>query len=126
MEPVASVRIDKWLWAVRVYKTRSLATTACRAGNVKVNDQRVKPSHTVKPDEIIVARNGEIVRTVKVVAMLEKRVAAKEVPTFMTDLTPPEELSPRRSPKAAPVLVRERGTGRPTKRDRRKIDELME
>ena len=126
METTEFVRIDKWLWAVRVFKTRSLATTACRAGSVRVNDQRVKPSHLVKPDEIIIARNGEITRTVRVVALLDKRISAKEVGSFMDDLTPPEEFQRRREPDFRPVLLREKGAGRPTKRDRRKIDDFLD
>ena len=76
MLPSASVRIDKWLWAVRLFKTRSLATNACRAGHVTVNSQPVKPSRDVKVNDLIVAKVGEMTRTLKVIALLEHRVGA--------------------------------------------------
>ncbi|MEW6157979.1 MAG: RNA-binding S4 domain-containing protein, partial [Verrucomicrobiota bacterium] len=83
-----AVRVDKWLWSVRLYKSRTLASAACLAGAVHINGAAVKPSRTVHVGDVISARIGEITRTVKVVALLESRVGAKLVPQFMQDLTP--------------------------------------
>ena len=91
METAGDVRIDKWLWAVRLYKTRSLATTACRAGHVKMKGENVKPSHSVKVGQVFAARIGEINRTFKVLGLLEKRVGAKLVEQHLEDLTPAAE-----------------------------------
>src|SRR3546814_288381 len=88
MDSPPEVRIDKWLWAVRLYKTRSLATAACRAGHVKIKGENVKPSHNVRVSEIISARAGELNRTVKVTGLLENRVGPKLVERYLEDLTP--------------------------------------
>jgi ribosome-associated heat shock protein Hsp15 len=119
MEPTSSVRMDKWLWSVRLYKTRTLAAAACDAGRVRVNGQPAKPSRSVHPGEIITAVTGEITRTVKVLALLGQRVGAARVPEFIEDLTPPAELQKPRPPQFLPPGARPRGAGRPTKRDRR-------
>jgi len=118
-EPSPELRIDKWLWAVRVYKTRSLATEACRAGHVKVGGKNVKAARTVRIEEVIVARAHEMTRTVKVLGLTGRRVGAKMVSQYMEDLTPPEEYERLRVSKAPPGFVRLRGVGRPTKKDRR-------
>ena len=119
------VRIDKWLWAVRLYKTRTLAMQACKAGHVKVDGHNVKPSRFVHIGETVQARNGTVQRKVKVIGLLEQRVSAKEVVLFVEDLVPPEDLRPKTSTAVPqPVILHKRGAGRPTKRDRRKIDEL--
>lgn len=122
-----SVRLDKWLWAARVYKTRTLATTACRNGDVLVDGKSsVKASHLIRGGELIQAEVGERTRIVRVTGLLEKRVGPKLVERFSEDLTPEPE--PRDSPTAlenGPALVRERGTGRPTKRERREIDRFF-
>jgi ribosome-associated heat shock protein Hsp15 len=125
MELATDVRIDKWLWAVRVFKTRSQASAACRAGHVKIAGQLVKPAHGVKPGEIISAVVGPITRTVKVLGHLEHRVAGKVVPQFMEDLTPPEEYQKRHEPAQQPVLLRAKGLGRPTKKDRRQLNPFL-
>ncbi len=117
-------RIDKWLWAVRVYKTRTLAAKACQAGHVKINGERVKPSRQVHIGEIIEARVGRITRRLKVLAYLENRVGAKLVPQFAEDLTPPEEYQKRREPEYGPIIYRPKGTGRPTKKERRLLQRL--
>jgi ribosome-associated heat shock protein Hsp15 len=119
------VRIDKWLWAVRLYKTRSLAVQACKAGHVKVDGHNVKPARFIHIGEIVQARCGFVKRKVKVLELLERRVSAKEVSDYLEDLTPPEDLRPKTNPKVLqPVILHKRGAGRPTKRDRRKLDEL--
>ena len=123
--PNERVRIDKWLWAVRLYKTRSLAVQACKAGHVKVDGNNVKPARFIHIGETVQARCGFVRRKVKVLDLLERRVSAKEVADYLEDLTPPEDLRPKSNSKVLqPVILRERGAGRPTKRDRRKLDEL--
>ena len=116
-----SVRIDKWLWATRVYKTRTLAAHACRGGHVEVDGQKTKPSHEVKLGEIIRARIGEITKTVKVLGLLERRVGASVAKQYLEDLTPPEEYQKSREPYGAPLFMRRKGLGRPTKKERRAL-----
>lgn len=122
MNPPGSVRIDKWLWAVRVYKTRSLATAACREGRVTIGGQPAKPSRDVKINDLIHAKNGDITRTLKVLALLEQRVGAPAVKQFAEDLTPASEYEKKREPVLEPLFFRPKGTGRPTKKDRRAMD----
>ncbi|HEX9785342.1 MAG TPA: RNA-binding S4 domain-containing protein [Opitutaceae bacterium] len=125
MDENAEVRIDKWLWAARVFKTRALALEACKAGHVKVNDQPVKPGRPVRVGELIVARTAGPTRTVRVVGVSDRRVGPKLVGTLMEDLTPKEEWERARLSIAQQVLTRPKGAGRPTKRDRRLIDILL-
>jgi ribosome-associated heat shock protein Hsp15 len=120
-----SPRIDKWLWSVRVFKTRSLATEACRKGHVLINGLPVKASHIVKAGEIIRVRKPPIYRSYQVLAPIVSRVGAKEVNTFMTEVTPPEELSLLQNQKEMQWNARERGTGRPTKKERRDLDDFF-
>jgi ribosome-associated heat shock protein Hsp15 len=123
---VVTVRIDKWLWSVRLFKSRSLAATACSAGKVQVGGQPVKPSRSVKPGEVITAATGEIMRTVKVTALLEKRVGAKLVSQFMEDLTPASEYQkPREKNFLIPIFHRPKGSGRPTKKERRNMNPFL-
>jgi ribosome-associated heat shock protein Hsp15 len=118
------IRIDKWLWAVRIFKTRSLASEACRSGKVKILDQAVKPSHEVKLDEVITVSQSPITKTVKVIALIGNRVSAKLVAGAMEDLTPQEEYQKLKLMKETNFEFRERGIGRPTKRERREIEFL--
>lgn len=97
MESATSVRIDKWLWAVRLFKTRSQATAAC-AAKVRIGDQPVKPSRAARIGEVVTAKVAGITRTVKVVDLLEKRVGAKLVPNYLEDLTPASEYEKRPEP----------------------------
>jgi ribosome-associated heat shock protein Hsp15 len=124
MNAPATVRIDKWLWAVRIYKTRSLATAACREGQVKIGEQTVKPSRDVKLNDLILAKTGDITRTLKVIGLLEQRVGAPLVKEFAEDLTPASEFEKRRDPMLQPLFRRPKGTGRPTKKDRRQMGKL--
>ena len=127
MEPaVQSVRIDKWLWAVRLYKSRSIASEACATGKVQVNGQSAKPSRSVKPGDVITAVAGEVLRTVKVISPLEKRVGAKLVGKFLEDLTPALEFSKPREKNFQPFAFRPKGKGRPTKKDRRSIEDCLQ
>jgi ribosome-associated heat shock protein Hsp15 len=119
-----SVRIDKWLWAVRLYKTRTLAITACKGNKVTIGGEPVKPSREVKVGEIISARTSEVNRTVKVLGLLEKRVGPKLVADYLEDLTPAEEYLAAIQRNKNPVSQRPRGSGRPTKRDRRQIEQF--
>jgi ribosome-associated heat shock protein Hsp15 len=118
------VRIDKWLWAVRIFKTRSLASDACRSGKVKILDKAVKPSRELKTGEVISISLTPITKTVRVVALLGHRVSAKLVPDSMEDLTPEAEYQKLKRKSEIDFELRDRGTGRPTKRDRREIEFL--
>jgi ribosome-associated heat shock protein Hsp15 len=120
------LRIDKYLWAIRAFKTRSIATDACKAGRVKKDGQTVKPSHTVKTAEVFTVQKGIERRVIKVTGLLERRVDARTAVTFYEDLTPTEETQAYKSMFHAPALLRDRGTGRPTKKDRREIDDLLD
>ena len=121
MEPTATTttRVDRWLWSVRLFKTRTLAARACIAGHVRVNGQSVKPSRALRPGDLVNALLGEITRTVKVLAVLERRVGAKAVAQYLEDLTPQSEYQKPREKIFAPAGLRDKGAGRPTKRDRR-------
>jgi ribosome-associated heat shock protein Hsp15 len=125
MEKSSTPRIDKWLWSVRAFKTRSQATDACRAGKVKVEEKVVKPSREVKPGMVITVQVGPIRRSLKVLEILQKRVGAKLVPQFMEDLTPEEEYQKLELIRQQP-LSRPRGSGRPTKKERRDIGEWLD
>jgi len=120
------LRIDKYLWAIRIFKTRTLATEACKAGRVKLDSQNIKPSHEVKIGEIYQVSKGIERKVVKVAGLLENRVEAKKAIEFYQDITPVEQTQAFKTMFHAPVLKRDRGTGRPTKRDRREIDELKD
>ncbi|MBC7369136.1 MAG: RNA-binding S4 domain-containing protein [Undibacterium sp.] len=125
-EAECTARLDKWLWAVRIFKTRPLATEACRAGNVTVGDLVAKPARTLRASEIITVQQGAVLRTLRVVASPPSRVGAALVPNFCADLTPPEEFEKAREMRVQQLLARAPGTGRPTKRDRRVHDRLFE
>lgn len=116
-----TVRIDKWLWMVRLFKTRSMATEACNAGKVKMDGNNLKPSKNIKENEIYVVRIGQLEKTVQVLGSPKSRVGAPLVPQFYTDLTPPEEYE-RVKMLSMRFEHRDRGEGRPTKRDRRQIE----
>lgn len=123
-----SVRLDKWLWAVRLFKTRAQAADACRRGRVLIDDQAAKPAREVRVGDVIAIRQDVFVRTVNIKAVLEKRVGASLVPDFMDDLTPPEQWQRlkahqeerRLSPPVFPL-----GFGRPTKQQRRQIEKAF-
>ena len=116
------VRVDSWIWSVRLTKTRSLAAAACKAGHVRVNGDRAKPAQTVRPgDEVRVREGGGYERVVTVSRIVRKRVGAPVAAECYVDTSPP------RPPREEVVLVavRDRGTGRPTKRDRRELERLQ-
>lgn len=122
----SGARIDKWLWAVRVFKTRPAATEACRAGSVEIANLAVKPSREVRPGETIRVQQGVVTRTLRVVGSPRARVGAKLVPVYCEELTPPAEFEKAREQRIQHVLAREKGAGRPTKRDRREIERFFE
>ena len=119
------LRIDKYLWAIRLFKTRSLATDACKAGRVKLNGQNLKPSAIVKVGEVYQVSKGIEKKIIEVVELLYNRVESKIAVTKYKDLTPVEETHAFKSVFHAPSLQRDRGTGRPTKKDRRETDDLI-
>jgi ribosome-associated heat shock protein Hsp15 len=114
-------RVDSWIWSVRLTRTRSLASTACRAGHVRVNGVRVKPAHAVRAGDEVRLRQEGRERIVVITRIITKRVAATVAAACYTDNSPPPP--PRET--TAPVAVRDRGTGRPTKRERRSIEKLL-
>lgn len=121
-----TVRIDKWLWAVRLYKTRSQATEACRKGHVSIGNLPVKASREVHKGEVVKVRVNPITRSYKILDIADKRMSAKLTPGFVEDITPQEELDLLEIQKQMNWNTRERGTGRPTKKDRRNLDDFFE
>ena len=119
------IRIDKWLWTVRLFKTRTLATDACNAGKVKINGVNCKPSREIKIDDEIQVRIEQLHKTIRVIGFPKSRVSAKLVPDFYLDLTSAEEYE-RVKRLSMQSERREHGIGRPTKRDRRQIEYLKD
>lgn len=118
------VRIDKWLWAVRIYKTRSIASSACAGGKVKIEGNSVKPSKMIQIDEIVSVRKRYITLRYQVLGLLEKRVSAKILNEFVLDITPEEEKLKIKINLSIPTHRREKGSGRPTKKERRNLDNI--
>ena len=119
---VSKCRVDSWLWAVRIFKSRSKATDACKSGKVKINGEAVKASRLILENEVVLVRKGAVKYQFRVKQLLSKRVGAKLVPDYMEDITPPEELANMDANNAFPSAFRERGSGRPTKKERRDIE----
>lgn len=117
-----AIRIDKFLWSVRLFKTRSKSTEACRSGKVRVNEQAIRAAKTVEVGDIISLRKGPVNYTYKIKQLLSSRVGAKLVDNYIQDLTQKEELEKLEILKLSYTRWRERGAGRPTKKDRREID----
>jgi ribosome-associated heat shock protein Hsp15 len=122
----SNTRIDKWLWMVRIYKTRSLATEECKKGRIKVNDLEAKPSKEVKVGDVITVRKPPVTYSYSVIGFPKNRVGAKLVPEYMENITPAEELAKLEPGFLAFQGIRERGTGRPTKKERRILDDLLD
>lgn len=120
------VRIDKWLWAVRLYKTRNLAAEACRLGKVSCNGVKVKPSREVKEGEVYEINIDQLHKRVKIKQLLANRVGAKEVEKYMEDLTPQEEYERLQIARSFVFEVRDRGIGRPSKKDRRLLESFKQ
>lgn len=120
------VRIDKWLWAVRLFKTRSLATEECKKGRVTIDGVQVKPSRVPKPGDIIKVRKNPVTYSYRVIGLVGKRIGAKLVHEYVEDITPPEELKILEMKQQMGSFGRDRGAGRPTKKDRRDLDRLQD
>ena len=123
---MAEARIDKFLWAIRAFKTRTDATDACKGGKVKVAGVNAKPSKEVKPGDVLTVKKGSVTYTYKVLQPLERRVGAKLVPEYALNLTPAAELEKLRAPVETFFITRDRGAGRATKKDRREIEDAWD
>lgn len=123
---MGEVRIDKWLWAVRVFKTRSLATDACKMNRVSINGQLTKPSRLVKEGDVISVRKPSIEYSFKVLRVLNNRVGAKLVPEYMENVTPKEQYDILELQRLSRFVDRAKGLGRPTKKDRRDMESFIE
>ena len=123
---MGSARIDKWLWAVRIYKTRSIAADACKKGRVLLNGTQAKPAHTVKEGDIVSVKKPPITWSFKVQQAIEKRVGAKLVSTMMENVTPPDQLELLEVSKISGFINRAKGTGRPTKKERRELEDFTD
>ena len=121
-----AVRVDKYLWAIRVFKTRTDATEACKGSKITVNGADIKPSKEVKAGDVIQVRKGAVHYTFKVLAPLEKRIGAKDVARFAENLTPESEMAKLHAPVETFFVKRDRGAGRPTKKDRREMDAIWD
>ncbi len=119
-------RVDKWLWAVRVFKTRSLAADACKKGRVLMQGVAVKPSRELKVGDVLQVRRNPIIYTFKVVALTQNRVGAKLVPQFMANVTAPDQLELLEVLKLDQSNRRAKGLGRPTKKERRDLDDFFD
>lgn len=117
-------RVDKWLWAARIYKTRTLASEACKNGRVTLNGATLKPSRTVKPGDIISVKKSPITYSFRIKQAIEKRVGAKILPDILEDVTSSEQYEILEISRISGFVNRARGTGRPTKKDRRSLDEF--
>ena len=117
-------RIDKWLWAARIYKTRTLAADACKNGRITINGAQVKPSRTVKEGDKVSVKKAPITYTFLVKQAIEKRVGAKLLPDILENITAPEQYELLEMSKISGFIDRARGTGRPTKKDRRALDDF--
>lgn len=118
------IRIDKYLWAIRQYKTRTQAGEACRGGKVKINGQTIKASRDIKVGDVIEVSTPGLIKKIQVTQILSHRVGAPKVPEYMLDLTPQEAVDQAKIIRQSNFERRDRGLGRPTKRDRRDIEEL--
>ena len=121
---MAEARIDKWLWASRIFKTRTIAAEACKKGRVSFNGTHVKPSRMIKPGEVIQVKKPPVTYSFKVLQAIEKRIGAKLVPEILENVTTPEQYELLEMSKISGFVDRARGTGRPTKKDRRSMEEF--
>lgn len=121
-----TARIDKWLWAARIFKTRSLAADACKNGRVTIGGGNVKPSHCIKTGEVISVRKPPVTYSFKVLSPIEKRVGAKLLPEVYENVTDPKQYEILEMSRISGFVDRARGTGRPTKKDRRQMDAFIE
>lgn len=120
----AEARLDKWLWAARIYKTRTLAADACKNGRITINGAQAKPSRTVKAGDKVGVKKPPVIYTFRVIQPIEKRVGAKLLPDILENITDPSQLEVLEMSKISGFIDRAKGTGRPTKKDRRALDEF--
>ena len=118
-------RIDKWLWAARIFKTRSIAADACKNGRVTIGGVNVKPSHVIKAGEIVAVRKSPVTYSFKILKTIEQRVGAKLLPEIYENVTPPDQYELLEMNRISGFVNRARGTGRPTKKDRRAMDAFL-
>ena len=121
---MSEARIDKWLWAVRIFKTRTIAAEACKKGRISINGTQVKPSRMIKPGEVIQVKKPPITYSFKVLQTIEKRVGAKLVQEMLDNVTTPDQYELLEMNKISGFVDRARGTGRPTKKERRSLDKF--
>ena len=121
----AEARLDKWLWAARIFKTRSIAADACKNGRVTKNGVNIKPSHIVKVGETISVRKSPITYSFKILDAIEQRVGAKLIPGVYENVTPKEQYELLEMSRISGFVDRARGTGRPTKKERRSLDAFI-
>ena len=119
-------RIDKWLWAVRIYKTRSIAAEACKKGHISIGDRTAKPAHNIRVGDIVNVKKAPITYSFRVLKCAENRVGAKLVPELMENITSQEQYEILEMSKISGFIDRQRGTGRPTKKERRDLDVFVE
>lgn len=120
------VRIDKWLWAVRLFKTRSIAAEACKKGKILIKGIEVKPSRNIKIGDIVCVKRNPVLFSFEVLALAENRMGAKLVPDYMKNVTTADQLEIYEIGKIAAQNNRDRGTGRPTKKERRDLDDFFD
>lgn len=121
-----SVRIDKYLWAIRVFKTRTESADACNGNKVKIGGVNAKASKAVKIGDVLEIRKGAVLLTYKILQLTENRMGASLVPDFAMDLTPESEKAKMHAPRETVLVSRDKGSGRPTKKERRTLDALMD
>lgn len=123
---MTEARIDKWLWAARIYKTRTIAADACKNGRITINGALAKASRTIKPGDEVGVKKPPVTYTFRVLQPIEKRVGAKLIPDVLENITPPEQYEVLEMARISGFVDRARGTGRPTKKDRRALDNFSE
>lgn len=121
-----TARIDKWLWAARIFKTRSIAADACKNGRITINGTNAKPSHTIKCGEVISVKKPPVTYSFKVLQCIENRVGAKLIPEIYENVTDPKQYELLEMSRISGFVNRARGTGRPTKKERRSLDAFIE
>ena len=126
MEKDSGIRIDKFLWSVRLFKTRSLATEACQKGRVLLNNQPVKPSRTIKVNDIVAVKVPPIFRSFKILQLAKNRMGAKLVPDHIKEVTPQDQVDMLEMAQMATSTGRRKGLGRPTKKERRDLEQLFD
>jgi ribosome-associated heat shock protein Hsp15 len=125
MSTSVEARLDKWLWASRIYKTRTMAADACKNGRIAINGQQAKPSRLVKAGDEVSVKKSPVTYKFRVLQPIEKRVGAKLIPEILENITPPDQYELLEMNRISGFIDRARGTGRPTKKDRRSLEEFV-